>query len=175
MTKKLLLSCCAPCSCGVISELAEKKEDITVLFYNPNIYPKEEYERRLLENKRVCETYGISFVALPYEREEWEHATKNLPFQERGPRCSACFYFRLLRAARYAKENGFDCFTSVLGFSRYKDLNQINALAEEISNAEEFPYDFTNWRKGGLQEKTNKIIKQMNLYCQNYCGCTPKK
>ena len=175
MTKTLLLSCCAPCSCGVIAELAEKKENVTVLFYNPNIYPKEEYERRLLENKRVCEAYDIPFVALPYERQVWEQATKNLPFQERGPRCSACFKLRLERCARYAKENGFDCFTSVLGFSRYKDLNQINKLAEIISNNQNIPYDFTNWRKGGLQEKTNELAKQLNLYRQDYCGCTPRK
>jgi len=175
MTKTLLLSCCAPCSCGVIAEMAEKKEDITVLFYNPNIYPKEEYERRLLENKRVCETYGIPFIALPYEREEWEKAVKDIPFMERGPRCSACFRFRLARTARYAKENGFEKFTSVLGISRYKDLNQVNEQAEKISEEENIPYDFTNWRKNGLQEKTTELSKQLNLYRQNYCGCTPKK
>ena len=175
MTKTLLLSCCAPCSCGVIAEMAERKEDITVLFYNPNIYPKEEYERRLLENKRVCETYGIPFVTLPYERTAWEECVQDKPFMERGPRCSACFRFRLARAARYAKENGFEKFTSVLGISRYKDLNQVNEQAEKVSTEEGIPYDFTNWRKGGLQEKTNELAKQLNLYRQDYCGCTPRK
>ena len=95
------------------------------------------------------------------------------PFMERGPRCSACFYLRLTRAAEYAKANGFDCFTSVLGISRYKDLNQVNEQAEKASIAIGIPYDFTNWRKGGLQEKTNALVKELDIYCQNYCGCTP--
>ena len=175
MPKILLLSCCAPCSCGVIAQMAEQKEDVTVLFYNPNIRPREEYEKRLLENKRVCEKYDVPFVALPYETRAWEEATADKPFMERGPRCSACFRFRLTRAAEYAKALGFDYFTSVLGVSRYKDLNQVNKQAEKASRLIGVPYDFTNWRKGGLQEKTNALIKEMNLYCQDYCGCTPTK
>lgn len=171
----LLLSCCAPCSVGVIQDLYEKGIDFTVLFYNPNIRPKGEYEKRCLENKRICEELGVPFVELPYIPKRWDEVTKGLENEpERGKRCDACFFLRLKEAARYAKENGFTRFTSVLGISRFKDFDQVCRAGLRASKVMDIPYDTTNWRKNGLLEKSEKLAKEKKLYRQSYCGCKPR-
>lgn len=171
----LLLSCCAPCSIGVIFDLHQKGTDFTVLFYNPNIRPLAEYERRRDENRRICQQLGVPFVELPYEPQVWEKATQGLEAEpERGSRCSICFRLRLLRAAQYAKENGYTCFSSVLGFSRWKDLDQVNHEAQDVALQEHIPYDMTNWRKDGRTEEACRLAKEYRLYRQNYCGCHPR-
>lgn len=170
--KLLLLSCCAPCSCGVIKQLALQGRVFTVLFYNPNIDQEAEYQKRLLENKRVCDAFGVPFVELPYEPEVWREAIRGLECEpERGKRCSACFYLRLVRTARYAKENGFTAFSSVLGISRHKDMAQVNTEARKAAEKVGISYDETNWRKGGLEELRRALNKEMQLYNQEYCGC----
>lgn len=172
----LLLSCCAPCSCAVISYLAEQKKDFTVLFYNPNIAPETEYQKRLEENKRVCQHFGVPFIELPYEPQVWQKCTQGLENEpERGRRCTACFELRLRKAMLYAKEHHFDAVSSVLGVSRYKDLDQVNAVADKVSAQVGVPYDKTNWRKGPLQPLQTKLIRELNLYQQNYCGCAPSQ
>ena len=171
----LLLSCCAPCSCAVIKKLADEKADFSVLFYNPNIRPLEEYRRRCDENKRLCNKYDIKFIELEYDNEKWCELTKgleNLP--ERKERCSICFTMRLRRAFEYAKENGFDGVASVLGVSRYKDLNQVNMAAHSEAKRAGVPYIEIEGRKGGMQELRNRLIKKLNLYNQDYCGCKPR-
>ncbi|MBR2033327.1 MAG: epoxyqueuosine reductase QueH, partial [Alphaproteobacteria bacterium] len=100
----LLLSCCAPCSCAVIKLLAEEKQEFSVVFYNPNIRPQEEYLRRKEENKRVCEIYKVPFIELEYDNERWCGLIKGLENEpERGKRCDVCFYMRLKRVMEYAK------------------------------------------------------------------------
>ena len=128
--KILVLSCCAPCSCAALKHLVEKGHRVTVLFYNPNIAPQAEYEKRRDEQERVCHTLGVEFAELPYEPAVWEKAVRGLENEpERGKRCSVCFYIRLKQAARYARRHHFDLFTSVLGTSRYKDIHQVNQAA----------------------------------------------
>ena len=174
--KMLLLSCCAPCSCGVIKHLASQGCTFTVLFYNPNIDTQAEYEKRLAENQRVCKKFNVPFVSLPYEPEVWYQAIRGLENEpERGKRCSVCFELRLKRAAQYAKENGFTIFSSVLGISRHKDLEQVNAAAAHAQQAVGLPYDTTNWRKGGLEELRRALNQEMQLYNQTYCGCVFSK
>ena len=169
----LLLSCCAPCSCAVIKSLAEQGEKLTVLFYNPNIVPVDEYRKRADENKRVCGLYGVPFVELEYDNERWCALTKGLEhLSERGYRCDICFEMRLRRAFEYARENGFDRVSSVLGVSRYKDFNQVNNAARRANGAG--LYEETNWRKNGLQELSHALKKELNLYNQSYCGCKPR-
>lgn len=170
--KLLLLSCCAPCSCGVIKKLAGEKRNFAVLFYNPNMDSAAEYQKRLAENERVCRTFGVLFISLPYEPDVWRAAVRGLENEpERGRRCSVCFELRLKRAAQFAKENGFTCFSSVLGISRHKDLQQVNAAAARAAAQSAVPYDQTNWRKGGLEELRRALISEMQLYNQSYCGC----
>jgi len=173
VSKLLLVSCCAPCSCAVIHYLVAQKVDFSVLFYNPNIRPLSEYRKRADENKRVCEKYGVPFIELEYDNERWCMLTKSLENEpERGKRCDICFQMRLMRAFDYARKNGFDRVTSVLGFSRYKDFNQVNRAA--ICAGGEDLYDKTNWRKNGLQELSYVLKEELSLYSQNYCGCKPR-
>ena len=173
--KLLLLSCCAPCSVGVISDLHQKRIDFTVLFYNPNIQPKSEYIHRRDENARVCKELGVPFKELEYNPEVWKCATKGLENEpEKGRRCDVCFYLRLKRACEYAKENGFTSVSSVLGISRWKDFDQVCRAGQKASQETGVPYDTTNWRKDGGLERTERLAKDMNLYRQSYCGCKPK-
>ena len=172
----LLLSCCAPCSCAVIKTLAENKADFAVLFYNPNIRPFSEYQKRCLENKRLCEQFNVDFIELDYDNDRWcalTHGLENEP--ERGSRCSVCFYMRLKRVMEYAKANGFTAVASVLGVSRYKNLAQVNEAAARASVATGVPYLEIEGRKGGMQERRAELIKELNLYSQNYCGCKPRE
>ena len=173
--KILLLSCCAPCSCAVIEKLARENADFAVLFYNPNIRPYEEYAKRLKENKKVCEMYGVEFVELEYDNERWCNLTNGLENElERGKRCSICFEMRLKRAMEYAKANGFEAVASVLGASRWKDLSQVNEAAAEASKKTGVPYVELEARKNGMQERRLQLIKELGLYNQRYCGCKPE-
>ena len=170
--KLLLLSCCAPCSGGVLSRAAALGLDVTLLFYNPNIYPLSEYEKRRDEQKRACAHFGIHFVELPYEPQEWERLVTGLENEpERGKRCSVCFFMRLKKAAQYAKEHGFEEISSVLGVSRYKDMEQVNAAARAACAQEGVVYNEPNWRRNGLEEARRAVWKELNFYSQQYCGC----
>ncbi len=171
----LLVSCCGPCSCGVIKHLVQEGQSFSVLFYNPNIQPYEEYNKRKDENKRICELYNVPFIELEYDHERWCDAIQGLENEpERGKRCDICFYLRLLRACQYAKEHGFDAVTSVLGVSRYKDLEQVNRAGKKASDAVGIPYLDINWRKNGLENLRQALVKELDLYAQNYCGCHPR-
>ena len=171
----LLVSCCAPCSCAVIRHLAQTGRSFAVLFYNPNIRPVEEYEKRKDENKRVCERYDVPFIELEYDPDRWCDAIQGLENEpERGARCDVCFYLRLHRACQYAKEHGFDAVTSVLGVSRYKDFDQVNRAGQKASDACGIPYLPINWRKNGLEALRQSLVKELELYAQTYCGCKPR-
>lgn len=173
--KLLLLSCCAPCSIGVIHKLHKQGIDFTVLFYNPNIRPKTEYQKRLQENRHICEELSVPFLELPYDPESWEAETRGLENEpEHGKRCDKCFFLRLKKTAEFAKKNGFTSFTSVLGISRFKDFNQVCRAGLKASEEIGIPYDLTNWRKNGGLEYAERLAKEKNLYRQKYCGCKPK-
>lgn len=173
--KTVLLSCCAPCSCAIIEKMAQNGDDFTVLFYNPNINPYEEYVKRLEENKRLCDIYGVKFVDLEYDNDRWSATVAGLENEpERGKRCSKCFNMRIKRAMEYAKDNGFNKVASVLGASRYKDLDQVNRSAADASKATGVEYIHVEARKGGMQERREILTKELNLYHQTYCGCKPR-
>ena len=173
--KLLLLSCCAPCSVGVIQTWAQSGKNFAVVFFNPNIRPLSEYEKRRDENKRICDLYHVPFIELEYDTCTWDATTKGLLNEpERGKRCDKCFELRLKRVAQYAKENGYTGFSSVLGISRYKDMEQVNRAAQKASQCYDLPYDFTNWRKNGGEQLRAALTKELNLYNQRYCGCKPK-
>ena len=170
--KILLLSCCAPCSCAVIKKLHEDGADFAVLFYNPNIHPEAEYIKRRDEQRNLCDRWGIKFIELEYNPKDWLSLTADYKDEpERGKRCSLCFEYRIKRAMQYAKENGYDAVASVLGVSRWKDLNQVNVAADRASLATGVPYIEIEGRKNGMQEARQRLIKDLNLYNQLYCGC----
>lgn len=172
----LLLSCCAPCSCAVIKTLAEGGNDFDVLFYNPNIRPIEEYRLRRDENARLCDIYGIKFIELEYDNDKWCELTKGLEhLPERDKRCSICFSMRLRKAFDYAKQNGYYGVANVLGVSRYKDLNQVSSIAATEAERTGITFLDIEGRKGGMQELRQHLIKELNLYNQQYCGCKPKE
>lgn len=172
MPKILLLSCCAPCACAVIKKLHDDGADFAVAFYNPNIHPEAEYIKRRDEQKRLCEQWNIQFVEFEYNPEVWFKQT--LPYKdepERGKRCDICFELRLKRVMQYAKENGFEEVASVLGVSRWKNLAQVNAAAARASAQIGVPYVEIEGRKHGMQEARLALIKELQLYNQDYCGC----
>ena len=171
--KIAVLSCCAPCSCAAIKHLVDAGAEVTVLFYNPNIYPLAEYQKRRDEQARACRLLGAYFVELPYEPDRWDEAVQGLEHEpERGRRCSACFLMRLKKAQEYALTHQFEVLTSVLGVSRYKDLNQVNQAARRAWMCVGKPYWAKDWRKDGLEELRRALIEEMHLYKQTYCGCT---
>ena len=173
MSKRiLLLSCCAPCSCAVIEKLHNDGENFAVAFYNPNIHPKAEYIKRKNEQQELCQKWGIDFIEFEYNPQDWLALTQDYKDEpERGKRCSLCFEYRLQRVMKYAKQNNYDCVASVLGVSRWKDINQVNQSAENASQKINVPYLKIEGRKHGMQERRLLLIKELNLYNQDYCGC----
>ena len=174
MEKVLLHTCCAPCSSAIIEWMLANGIRPTIYYSNSNIWPYEEYEHRMSECVRYARAQGLEVVEDNYDHEAWlrDVACGLESAPERGPRCQRCFNYRLARAAAYAHEHGFDTLTTTLASSRWKSLDQINAAGEAACA----PYDDVlwwdrNWRKGGLQERRNAIIKEMNFYNQLYCGC----
>ncbi|RAP32269.1 hypothetical protein DID76_00805 [Candidatus Marinamargulisbacteria bacterium SCGC AG-414-C22] len=169
----LMHSCCAPCSGELIEALKFSNIDFSILFYNPNIHPKKEYEIRKSENIRFAEKHNIDFIDLDYDIDNWFERTKGMELEpERGKRCTACFDMRFERTALYAKEHGFPVITSSLGISRWKDMNQINDCGiRSASHYEGISYWTFNWRKQGGSERMYQISKAEKFYKQEYCGC----
>ncbi|MHC0448927.1 MAG: epoxyqueuosine reductase QueH [Candidatus Lariskella arthropodorum] len=171
--KVLLHSCCAPCAGEVMEAMLASEIDFTIFFYNPNIHPLKEYEMRKSENIRYAERFGISFVDADYDVQNWFAMAKGMENEpERGIRCTMCFDMRFLRTALYAKENGFPIFTSSLGISRWKNMEQINECGERAaSHYDGVRYWTYNWRKNGGSARMYEIAKRENFYKQEYCGC----
>lgn len=171
--KVLLHSCCAPCSGEVIETMINSGLDLTVFFYNPNIHPKKEYEMRKNENIRFCEDKGIKFIDADYDVQNWFARAKGMEKEpERGIRCTMCFDMRFERTALYAYENDFSLFTSSLGISRWKNMEQINDSGiRAAAHYEGVEYWTYNWRKNGGSARMYEIAKEENFYQQEYCGC----
>jgi predicted adenine nucleotide alpha hydrolase (AANH) superfamily ATPase len=172
--KKILLHvCCAPCSCSIIQRLTQIESELTVFFYNPNIYPREEYEKRKQEVIRFIHQKNIPFVDADHEIDRWFEAIKGHEEDpERGERCDLCFEMRLGKTAEYASKHHFKVFATSLGISRWKDLEQVNRAGEKTAAL--FPgltYWAQNWRVGGGRELMDEIVKEQQIYRQRYCGC----
>lgn len=172
-TKVLLHSCCAPCSGDLMERMVESGLDLTLFFYNPNIHPKKEYEIRKAENIRFCEKMNIPFVDANYDVQNWFAKAKGMEFEpERGIRCTMCFDMRFEETAAYAAANGFKVFTSSLGISRWKNMNQINDCGIRAANHfDDLQYWTFNWRKDGGSGRMYDIAKRERFYKQEYCGC----
>ena len=178
--KVLLHTCCAPCSSAIIEYLLANGIEPVIYYCNPNIHPYEEYLIRKDECTRYAEALGLEIVDADYDHQQWLEAVRGLENEpERGGRCMECFRFRLLMTARYARERGIDVITTTLASSRWKSLEQIDAaghwacMEASAENAGAVPVIWwgRNWRKGGLQERRNQIIKEYGFYNQLWCGC----
>ena len=145
----------------------------TIFYYNPNIWPRGEYEIRKNESKRHAESLGLSWIDGDYNHEQWREGVCGLENEpERGRRCEQCFTLRLVEAAKKAKELGIRYFTTTLASSRWKSLEQIERAghqAEQMVGGTTFWAQ--NWRKGGLYERRNQLLKEFDFYNQQYCGC----
>jgi len=179
--KVLLHSCCAPCSAAILEWLMANGYEPVIYFYNPNIYPQEEYLHRKTEIQRYAGELQVPIIDEdnPFDSPDdwrvahldWKSGAEPMSSEpERGGRCAYCFRYRLLRTARYASENGISLITTTLMSSRWKDINQIMEAGKWA--ATQYPgVEFwdRNWRKGGLYERRNILAKR--FYNQQYCGC----
>ena len=169
----LLHACCAPCSSAIVEWMLANGIKPTIFYYNPNIFPHEEYEIRKQESKRHAESLGIQWIDGDYDHEGWLQGVCGLEAElERGRRCEQCFTLRLMETAKKAREQGIRYFTTTLASSRWKSLEQIERAgrqAEAMITGTAFWAQ--NWRKGGLQERRNQLLKEYQFYNQQYCGC----
>jgi predicted adenine nucleotide alpha hydrolase (AANH) superfamily ATPase len=171
--KVLLHSCCAPCAGEIMESIKASGIELTILFYNPNIHPRREYEIRKQENIRFAQKMDIPFVDADYDADQWFKRIKGLEWEpERGERCTACFDMRFERTALYAFEHGFNVITSSLGLSRWKNMEQINGCGvQAASRYSDMIYWTYNWRKMGGSQRMYDIAKREEFYQQEYCGC----
>ena len=178
--KKLLLhSCCAPCSSHVITELTPYF-DITILYYNPNIYPYEEYQKRKAEQirliKEISKVNKINIIDCDYDNAIYEEKIKGYELcPERGARCKICFNLRLEKTARLAKEKKYDYFCTTLTVSPYKNSDLINQIGESLSNTYHIKWLYSDFKKNNGYKDSIELSKKYNLYRQNYCGCIYSK
>src|SRR3989339_296271 len=170
--KFLLHTCCAPCGIAVIDEL-KNKFDLTVFFYNPNIFPQEEYEKRKKYVIQVCEEWTVPFIDMDYEAQIWhDKVAKGLEGEkEGGARCAMCFKFRLAKTFDYAVENHFKYVGTSLSMGRNKESIIINGLGLSLAKHYKMRFYDIDWKKDGRQEKANKMVKERGIYRQKYCGC----
>ena len=175
-TPRLLLhSCCGPCSSSVLERLSPFF-DLTVLYYNPNIYPRAEFEKRLSEQRRLIAAMPfenpVELVSLPYDHGEFLQIARGMEqVREGGARCERCFRLRLTCAARYAREHGFAYFTTTLSVSPHKDSRLLNRLGADIGEREGIAFLHADFKKRGGFDRTTALSAQYALYRQTYCGC----
>lgn len=180
--KKLFLhACCAPCSSYCLLYLA-KFFDIVCFYYNPNISPESEYEKRVNEIERFISTVndefslGIKFIEGEYRPQDFYEKVKGMEDMKEGSeRCFICYRMRMEEAAKYAKEAGCDYFTTTLSISPLKNAEKINCIGEELADiygVEHLPSDFK--KKNGYKTSV-ELSAKYDLYRQNYCGCIYSK
>lgn len=175
MKKLLLHACCAPCSIYVLQKLSTDYE-VTIYFYDPNIHPRLEYNKRLDELKKYATKLQLDFVEGPYDSANWLARTRCLEGEpEKGQRCEVCFDIRLAGSARYAKENGFDYWTTVLSISPHKSADQINRVGTRIADMVGLPYIAADWKKNNGFKIASELSKEEGFYRQDYCGCVYSK
>lgn len=174
--KKLLLhSCCGPCSSYVLSYLAPYFKEICVLYYNPNIYPKEEYHHRLEEQVKLIRALGLNNINIvaPFYNEN-EFLSKTIGYEEEkegGKRCLLCYELRLNEAFKYAKDNNYDYVTTTLSVSPYQNSNALNNIGNRLSHKYGISYLYSDFKKKEGYKKSILLSNKYELYRQNYCGC----
>ncbi len=175
-TPKLLLhACCAPCSSYTIEYLSNYFE-ITILYYNPNIHPETEYLRRLNELKNFLIRFKtknkVTLKEVKYNSKEYFNAVKGYEnFGERSIRCYKCYELRMNEAAKFAKENKFDYFTTTLSISPYKNAEWINEIGEKLEKKYNIKYLYSDFKKKNGYKRSIELSNEYGLYRQDYCGC----
>ncbi len=171
--KMLLHSCCGPCSTSVIQRLVQDYE-ITVYYFNPNIYPNDEFEKRQNEQERFIREYttGVKFIKCNWQNESYENLIQGLEAcPEGGDRCTKCFWLRLENTAQKCKELGYDIFATTLSVSPHKNAKLINEIGLNLKEKYGVDYLVSDFKKQDGYLNSIRLSKQYNLYRQNYCGC----
>ena len=173
--KVLLHVCCGPCSSAVL-ECLTQYFDLTLLWYNPNIYPEAEFDLRLETLKKLIGDMGLAdrvkLLTQPHRSDEYYARVKGLEDEpEGGKRCTECFRLRLEEAAKAAKAGGFDYFCTTLTLSRHKDAVRINTLAEEIAAREGVQWLPSDFKKRDGENRSIELCELYHVYRQLYCGC----
>ena len=175
LPRLLLHSCCAPCSSYVLEYLS-RYFSIMVFYYNPNIFPREEYEKRVQEQETFIRRFPaaspVTFVDGPYEPERFFEAVKGLePEPEGGKRCLRCFELRLLEAVEMADSCGFDYVTTTLSISPLKNAESLNEIGERLTRGRKVAWLPGDFKKKEGYKRSVELSAQYGLYRQNYCGC----
>ena len=170
--KRLLLhSCCAPCSSACLEKLTPYF-DITILYYNPNIEPYEEYLKRKKEQIRLLSELNIKHMDIDYLNEEYRNKVVGYEKEpENGARCHICYRLRLEKTAKLAKENNFDYFATTLTVSPYKNAKVINEIGLNLQNKYNIKYLLSDFKKEDGYKRSIELSKRYELYRQDYCGC----
>lgn len=170
--KVLLHSCCGPCSTHVI-DVMKDYFDITVIYYNPNIQPIEEYEKRKkVQIKLLNQLENIAYMDCDYNGQDYEKVIVGLEHEkEGGQRCKKCIGLRMTKTAMIAKEKNFDYFATTLTVSPHKNSQLINELGKQIENEINIKYLYGDFKKDNGYLKSVELAKKYDLYRQNYCGC----
>lgn len=173
--KLLLHSCCAPCSSYVLEYLSDCFE-ITVFYYNPNIYPESEYTKRILEQQTLISDmkvkHPVSFMAGNYDRERFYEIAKGMEhLKEGGERCLKCYELRLRESAELAKKGAFDYFTTTLSISPLKNADRLNEIGVRLGKQYGVAYLQSDFKKKNGYKRSVELSKEYGLYRQNYCGC----
>ena len=173
MQTVLFHSCCAPCSAAIIEWLLAAGIRPVLFYFNPNIYPQTEYDTRKKELTLYALSQGVEVIDGDYQYERWLQHVAGLENEpERGARCLECFKMRLLATARLAHERGFNRFATTLASSRWKSLDQIAEAGHwAASHYDGMEFWDKNWRKNGLSQRRNELLKKYGFYNQKYCGC----
>jgi len=171
----LIHSCCAPCSSYVLEYLSHYFE-ITIFYYNPNIYPEEEYSRRVKEQQNLIAAMPlprkVHFMEGEYQPSEFYRQVKGLEEEEEGKaRCFVCYELRLREAAELAKQKGFHYFTTTLSISPHKNAEKLNEIGEKLSKEYGVAYLPSDFKKKNGYKRSIELSKEFNLYRQDYCGC----
>ncbi len=179
-TPKLLLhTCCAPCSSYCIEYLSNYF-DITVLYYNPNISPKEEYEKRKQEQIRFLKEFPsknkLDILDIDYDYNDFLSIAKGLEQEkEGGRRCHNCYLLRLEKTAQIAKKHHFDYFGTTLTVSPYKNSKVLNEIGIVLQEKYNVAYLFSDFKKKEGYKRSIELSKIYHLYRQDYCGCIYSK
>lgn len=172
--KLLLHSCCGPCSSYVITYLKDYF-DITILYYNPNIEPKEEYEKRKNEQIKLINSLNINdlhWLDIDYENDAYQRKVNGYEEdKEGGHRCHLCYELRLEKTGNIAKNSGFDYFGTTLTVSPYKNAQVLNQIGERLANELNIKWLYSDFKKKEGYKKSIELSKKYDLYRQDYCGC----
>ena len=173
--KLLLHCCCAPCSSATLERL-QRDYDVDIYYYNPNIEPEAEFRKRAGEEERFVRAFrpdgGVQVIVAEYDHEAFERIARGreqLP--ERGERCYLCYELRLRRTAAFAREKGYDCFTTSLSISPYKSARWINEIGERLAGEYQVPFVHSDFKKQNGYARSIALSREYNLYRQEWCGC----